>query len=133
MSTGALGVPLSALVDRSVCWKEKSAPIPDTRAMLHPVAVTADGLAIATNAVAAVPTCTDRLAGRTAAASAGTHAPGAVSKSNTPELIVPACRHVPEGLMASALIPVCPSPALIAVQVPPPSVVRNTPEPSVPA
>src|SRR5215471_1423538 len=98
MSTGALGVPLSALVDLSVCLKEKAALIPETRPMPQPVAVNGAGLAIATNAVAAVLTCTDRLAGSTAAASTGTHPPGAVSKSKTPELMVAACRHVPDGL-----------------------------------
>ncbi len=58
--------------------------------MLHPVVVVGPALMMVAKAVAALPVCTQRLDGRTAATSGeGTQAWSWISKSNTP-LGVPA-------------------------------------------
>ena len=91
-----------------------------------------DGLMMVANTVALSPTLTARLVGRSAATGTGTQPPGWVSQSKTPFKVL-ACTQVPEGLMASPVMPRLPIPLLIFSQLPPPSVLRNTLAPLVPA
>src|SRR5262245_6840092 len=110
-STGVFAVPIGTFVFLSVCWKEKPAAMGDAREIVAPIAVLDPVLSRVTNAVAGSLTFTERLRGRTAARSGGTGGPNGAqpptrAKSNTCPLasltLVPAWRHVPEGLMARA-------------------------------
>ncbi len=66
ISTGVLAVPVTALVVGSVVWKLKVAGKVVTGEIEQPVAVAVPALMMVAKAVAGVPTCTERLAGRTA-------------------------------------------------------------------
>src|SRR2546430_11489779 len=104
MVAATLGAPVTALVAGSVVWKTRLAGIGDTSEMPTACAAAPPELRMVTNAVAAVGTWTERLAGSTAAASAGlgVHPATWVAKSNSPAP-VPACAHVPDGMTARAL------------------------------
>jgi hypothetical protein len=67
MSTLVFGVPVSAFVFGSVVWKLKLAGMLACSEMPTLTAVASPVLMIVTKAVAGIPTCTDRLAGNTAA------------------------------------------------------------------
>ena len=70
MSTGVLGVPVTALLVGSVVWNVNLAGTIVTGTMAQLVATLMPELMIVANVVAALPTCTERLDGSTAATSA---------------------------------------------------------------
>ena len=70
MSTGVLGVPVTALLVGSVVWNVNLAGTIVTGTMAQLVATLMPELMIVANAVTALPTCTERLDGSTAATSA---------------------------------------------------------------
>src|SRR5262245_3773153 len=67
MSTVALGLPVTRLVAGSVVWNANCAGTVVTGATRHPTASPPPVLIMVAKAVAVAPTCTERLAGRTAA------------------------------------------------------------------
>src|SRR5215470_16662913 len=134
MSTGVSGVPVSWLVVGSVVWNEKLALSRVRSDTPQARAVVAFGLTIVANTVAVVFIATDRLEGRTAAATGGDRAEQGsswVARSNTPLPKVPACRQTPDGLTPSARTSSLVRLGLKAVQVAPPSELMKTPPPDV--
>src|SRR6516162_6152919 len=67
ISTAVLAVPVTWLVAGSVVWKAKLAGTLVAGVIVHDVAVPGPVLMIVANAVAAIPTWTERLIGNTAA------------------------------------------------------------------
>ena len=136
MSTGTFAVPVGRFVLGSVVWKRKSAEIAVAGAMLAATAVSTLVLSRVTKAVAVSLTFTERLKGKIAASSGPTWGgigpqPATNAKSNTcplaPLTLVPACTHVPVGLMASEGIVLAVRPTPNRVQLSPPFLVLNTP------
>src|SRR5262249_15547200 len=122
-----------------VVWKLKSAGNPRGGAIQGATAVEVPLLMSVTKAVAGVPTCTERLDGRTDASSGGTaggSGPHVITmeESNTlpvaPLTLFPKCTHVPVWLIATDLSTFgtfggCPTPNF--VQVAAPSMLRKSP------
>src|SRR5580692_8773222 len=67
MSTGVLAVPVSLSVVGSVVWKANCAGMLVAGAIVQVDALSVPALMIVANAVARLPTCTERLVGSTAA------------------------------------------------------------------
>src|SRR5262245_33188905 len=132
MSTGVFWVPVTTFVVGFVVWNDRVAGTVLSRPMPHDVAVKLAGLMMVANAVAVVPTTTDRLDGSTDATTAGgAQAVGVNAKSKTPVPLVAACTHAPDGAIASALTSRFPRPALKSPQLSPPLIVLKTPPPIV--
>src|SRR5580765_2154609 len=136
MSTGVSGVPVTWFVWGLVVWYDSVTSTSDRSEMPHDRAVVPFGLMMVAKAVATVPTATERLEGRTAAVTGGdraAHGSSAVAKSETPAPKVPACRQTPDGLSARARTLRLTRPTLNDDQLDPPSRLRDTPPPFVPA
>ena len=69
MSTGALAVPVTALVAGSVVWNDRLPGMAAGSAIAHPAAIVPPTLMMVAKAVAGAPTWTERLPGNTAATS----------------------------------------------------------------
>src|SRR5438477_8130712 len=88
MSAGVLRVPVRVLVAGSVVWKAKPAGSGVTGAGRHWVAVPGPTLMMVANAVAGLPTWTERPLGRTAATSRAPET-GTSSKAPMSQVAVP--------------------------------------------
>src|SRR5438874_1348598 len=109
MLTGVSGAPVTALVAASVVWNLNVTGSALMGAGAQPVAGSGPGLMIVAKTVAGVPTWTDRLAGRMAAAREGPEL------SNRNARTWPLCRPTPTmspaSLIADALVRTHPEPA----------------------